>query len=889
MEKLGISEQLIEQLPDAVFVVDSSGKILFVNGQGETLFGWTREELVGQPIETLVPPNARAAHPMHRGQYFGAPQVRPMGAGLDLFGCRKDGSQFPAEISLSSIETEDGRLVTAVVRDATDRLKTQAKFSGLLEAAPDAMLGVDDSGLIQLVNTQAEVMFGWSRNELLGRPIETLVPDQARAAHRQHRTGYFAEPVVRSMGAGIDLAARRKDGSEFPVEISLSSIETEDGLLVTAAVRDVTERKAFEGVVARARDTAERAARSRQEFLANMSHEIRTPMNAIIGMTSLLLDTPMDRQQRDFVETMRTSGEHLLTIINDILDYAKIDAGKLVLEEVAFEIRDWLGETVDLVTLQAHEKGLELACDVAPEVPAIVIGDPARTRQVLVNLLANAVKFTHTGEVVVRVEVERTDSRPDGSPETWLRFEVADTGIGVASDRIESLFEPFTQGDSTTTRIYGGTGLGLAISRRLVESMGGDMEMASSPGAGTTVTFSFPVTGRDAEESVAPAGLAGKRVLIVDDNATHRQILEAWAQQHEMEAVTAGGGEEALNLVELNQTLSRSFDLALLDLDMPGMDGYELGRALRQRSPGIRLVLLHSTAPTRVVEPGLFDLVLAKPARAEKLTELLLELVRTGRVRDTVTSSPSSVFDLPVPARKLSILVVEDTPVNQKVAQHLLARFGFRADVAASGREALDALAQRAYDLVLMDIQMPEMDGLEATRRIRARWPERGLHIVAMTANVATEDVRRCYEAGMDAFLPKPIDVASLGRMLSGLLSAPSVDDLVVDPDVVGRLREEIGPEIVRELAEEFLADLEVSLPDLEAVCRAQDRAALAAAAHKLKSPARSLGAEAFGQLLHDLEQRAAAEDWATLTRLVGRVVGQRQSLDDQLRAAVKD
>ncbi|WP_019876188.1 PAS domain S-box protein [Sporichthya polymorpha] len=887
MEKLGISEQLIEQLPDAVFVVDSSGKILFVNGQGETLFGWTREELIGRPIETLVPPTARAAHPMHRAQYFGAPQVRPMGAGLDLFGCRKDGSQFPAEISLSSIETEEGRLVTAVVRDATDRLKTQAKFSGLLEAAPDAMLGVDDSGLIQLVNTQAEVMFGWSRNELLGRPIETLVPDQARTAHRKHRTGYFAEPVVRSMGAGIDLSARRKDGSEFPVEISLSSIETEDGLLVTAAVRDVTERKAFEGVVARARDTAERAARSRQEFLANMSHEIRTPMNAIIGMTSLLLDTPMDRQQRDFVETMRTSGEHLLTIINDILDYAKIDAGKLVLEEVAFEIRDWLGETVDLVTLQAHEKGLELACDVAPEVPAIVIGDPARTRQVLVNLLANAVKFTHAGEVVVRVEVERVDHRPDGTPETWLRFEVADTGIGVAADRIDSLFEPFTQGDSTTTRIYGGTGLGLAISRRLVESMGGVMEMTSSPGAGTTVTFRFPVIGRDAVESVAPAGLAGQRVLIVDDNATHRQILEAWAQQHEMDTVTAGGGEEALDLVDLDQGRNRRFDLALLDLDMPGMDGHELGRALRQRSPGIRLVLLHSTAPARVVEPGLFDLVLAKPARAEKLTELLLELIRTGRVRDTVTSSPSSVFDLPVPARKLSILVVEDTPVNQKVAQHLLARFGFRADVAASGREALDALAQRAYDLVLMDIQMPEMDGLEATRRIRARWPDRGLHIVAMTANVATEDVRRCYEAGMDAFLPKPIDVASLGRMLSGLLSTPAGEDPVVDPEVVSRLREEIGPEVVRELAEEFLADLDVSLPDLEAVCQAQDRAALAAAAHKLKSPARSLGAEALGQMLHDLEQRAAEEDWATLTRLVGRVVGQRQSLDDQLRAAV--
>ncbi len=886
MEDLGISEQLIEQLPDAVFVVDSSGKILFVNGQGEVLFGWTRQELIGRGIETLVPPNARAQHPGHRARYFAESEVRPMGAGLDLFGFRKDGTQFPAEISLSAIETGGGRLVTAVVRDATDRMKTQAKFSGLLEAAPDAMLGVDGSGLIQLVNTQAEKLFGWSRNELLGRPIETLVPERARGTHRQHRAGYFAEPVVRAMGAGIDLSARRKDGSEFPAEISLSSIETEDGLLVTAAVRDVSERKTFEAMVARARDTAERAARSRQEFLANMSHEIRTPMNAIIGMTSLLLDTPMDRQQRDFVETMRTSGEHLLTIINDILDYAKIDAGKLVLEEVAFSVRDWLGETLDLVTLQAHEKGLELVCDVAPDVPPVVTGDPARIRQVLVNLLSNAVKFTHDGEVVVRAEAERTESAA-GEPRTSLRFVVSDTGIGVAPDRIDSLFEPFTQADSTTTRIYGGTGLGLAISRRLVEEMGGRMDMRSAPGVGTTVEFRFPVTPREEPVSVTPNGLAGRRVLVVDDNATNRQLLEVWAGQHEMDCVAAAGGDEALALLGRDQDRGQTFDFALLDLDMPGMDGIELGRLLRERSPGIHLVLLQSTSPGRVVEPDVVDVVLAKPPRPDKLTEVLVELFQTGKVRDTVAAPPVSAFALPEAARRLSILVVEDTPVNQKVAQHLLARFGFRSDVAASGQEALSALQQRAYDLVLMDVQMPEMDGLEATRRIRAQWPERGLHIVAMTANVATEDVRRCYEAGMDAFLPKPIDVASLAQMLRGLITAPAPDS-VVDGAIVGRLCDEIGRDVVRDLAEEFLADLDVSLPGLEDGCRAQDRRRIAAAAHKLKSPARSLGATAFGQLLHDLEHLAPDSDWPTLSRLVGRVVSQRSSLDDQLRAQTR-
>jgi CheY-like chemotaxis protein len=312
------------------------------------------------------------------------------------------------------------------------------------------------------------------------------------------------------------------------------------------------------------------------------------------------------------------------------------------------------------------------------------------------------------------------------------------------------------------------------------------------------------------------------------------------------------------------------------------MSGCELGRALRDRNAAVRLVLLQSTSPTLTVDPDVFDAVVAKPPRLDKLTEVLVELHQTGKVRDTVAAPPVSVFSLPEAARRLSILVVEDTPVNQKVAQHLLARFGFRSDVAASGQEALTALEQRAYDLVLMDVQMPEMDGLEATRRIRSRWPERDLHIVAMTANVATEDVRRCYEVGMDAFLPKPIDVASLARMLSGLLTSPS-PGAVVDATIVGSLCEQIGPEIVRELAEEFLADVDVALPDLEDGCRAQDRTRIAATAHRLKSPAKSLGASAFGEQLDDLERQAAVSDWPSLSRLVGRIVGQRTGLHDQL------
>jgi CheY-like chemotaxis protein len=372
-----------------------------------------------------------------------------------------------------------------------------------------------------------------------------------------------------------------------------------------------------------------------------------------------------------------------------------------------------------------------------------------------------------------------------------------------------------------------------------------------------------------------------------------------WAHQHGMESVSACGGAEAIEILERHHAAGEPFGFALLDLEMPGMDGCELGRALRARVAGLRMVLLQSTTPSRALDAEVFDAVMAKPPRPDKLTEVVSELHRTGKVREALSSPSVSVFDMPVsPERRLSILVVEDTPVNQKVAQHLLARFGFRAEVAASGEEALAALEQRSYDLVLMDVQMPEMDGLEATRRMRARWPDRDLHIVAMTANVATEDVRRCYQAGMDAFLPKPIDVPSLGRMLRGLVAAsapaapagpetdaPVAEQPSVDREVLEQLSREIGPAVVGELVDEFLVDVDRALPDLADGCRAQDRLRVAAAAHKLKSPARSLGAAAFGEMLHALEQQAPAADWSTLQDMVDRLVTQRTGLHDQLRA----
>ncbi|MBA3742204.1 PAS domain S-box protein [Sporichthya sp.] len=871
---------LVDSTPDyAIFMLDPDGLIASWNAGAQRLKGFTEADVLGQHFSILYPEERRAAGHPQRELEIARAEGRHEEEGWRV---RKDGSVFWADVVITAAYGEDGELrgFSKVVRDRSEHKKSEAKFEGLLEAAPDAMLGVDADGLIQLANTQAERLFGYPRAELLGRPIAILVPDGVRDADLHHGRGDPTDPQVRSMGTGIELSARRKDGSEFPSEISLSSIEGEDGLLVMAAVRDVTERRAFEVEVARARDVAENAASSRQGFLANMSHEIRTPMNAVIGMTSLLLDTALDSRQRDYVETVRTSGEHLLTIINDILDYAKIDAGKMVLEELPFGVRNWLQDTLDLITAQAHEKGLEVVCDVAPEVPAAIVGDPSRLRQILVNLLSNAVKFTARGEIVVTVTVDAADT-----DRIWLRVVVADTGIGLAMDRVERLFDPFTQADSTTTRLHGGTGLGLAISRNLALSMGGSITVDSTLGAGTAVTLTFPAATSDVVEPTATAGLAGHRILVVDDNATNRRILQSWALNHQMGYESAEDAAHALRVLESDQ----NFSFAIIDHTMPGMDGVELGALLKTRVPAARLILL-SSAPDacETAGRGVFDAVMSKPAKQERLFDLMATLLSTGQVPDQRTRPPLSVFDLSQEPGHLAILVVDDSAVNQKVAQLLLARFGFRAEVVASGSEAVAALEHRDYDLVLMDVQMPEMDGLEATRLIRARWPARPLQIVAMTANVAPENIRACREAGMDSFLGKPILVEPLAKMLrvslTALPPAPQARPLL-DASAVDRLCAQIGVDAVRQVAGMFLAALEEGFPVLFDGCRDRDRELLARTAHRLKGSAGNLGVQNLTDLLDELEHEVVAADWPQLEGLVTRIQAQGGPTRDRLLA----
>jgi len=475
---------LLEAAPDAMVIVNRFGNIELVNAQTEKLFGYARAELLGQVVEKLVPERFRAKHPQHRAGFFAEPKVRSMGSGLELFGQRKDGTEFPIEISLSPLETEDETLVSAAIRDATERKRGEEKFRGLLESAPDAMVIVGRDGRILLVNAQTERLFGYAREELIGQWVELLVPEKFRENHPSHRTGYFAAPKARPMGAGLELFGRRKDGTEFSAEISLSPIETPEGTLVTAAIRDVTERK---------RDMEERnrrmqeANRLKSEFLANMSHELRTPLNAVIGFASLMHSGkagPLSGDQHEYLGDILTSSRHLLQLINDVLDLAKVESGRVDLRIETVEIANLVNEVKEILRGLAAEKRVRMTVEIDPTLSAVTL-DPRMMKQVLYNYLSNAIKFTpENGRVTLRIAA---------GPPNMFHVEVEDTGIGVKPEDISRLFVEFQQLDSGAAKRYPGTGLGLALTKRIVEAQGGRVGVTSVPGQGSTFSAVLPL------------------------------------------------------------------------------------------------------------------------------------------------------------------------------------------------------------------------------------------------------------------------------------------------------------------------------------------------------------------------------------------------------------
>jgi PAS domain S-box-containing protein len=781
----------------------------------------------------------------------------------------------------------------------------EARFRDLLEAAPDATAIVDHGGRMQIVNSQTEKLFGYSRAELLGQDIEILMPGRYRSKHAGHITRFFSDACVRPMGVARELYGRRKDGSEFPVEISLSLLNTADGPLVLSAIRDITERKHTENELREKNDALQSANRAKGIFLASMSHEIRTPMNGIIGTLDVLQQSSLVGPQMELVDLIRESANSLLTIIDDILDFSKIEAGRLEMERLPMSVAEVVEKSCNLVNHLAERKGGTLTVFADPKIPA-VLGDASRLRQILINLINNAIKFSsgleHPGRVAVRAVL--ASRRSDIAV---IEFRVADNGIGMDGATLSRMFTLFTQADASTTRKYGGTGLGLVICKQLASLMGGEIVVDTKMGMGSTFTVRVPfeVAPEPADSGQGLSEIRGLRCLIVGEHSGMAEDLAAYLEADEAvvarvpdlaaarEWARAGapglavwiveGGEEPQGFAEPHPALKIRADLDLRVVLVV------IGRG-RRRSP-------------RAEADGML-MIDGNSLNRRALVKAVAVAAGRASAEPQTPSGDRSLATVPAPSREEAlrqrrlILVAEDNEINQNVIRQQLDMLGYAADVATTGREALKRWQSGNYALLLTDLHMPEMDGYDLALQIRLGEGGRTrMPIIALTANALAGESSRCLAVGMDDYLSKPAPLRALAAALEKWLPDPagnSTRTMQVTPPApvdVSVLKALVGadPQIVNDFLQAFAASAARSAAALCEACEEQRPQAVAAIAHNLKSSARSVGAAKLGAFCSAMEVAGTAGNLAMLTDLLPAFEREIAVVDDYLTRRVAD
>jgi two-component system sensor histidine kinase/response regulator len=779
-KSLRISEDrtraILDRIEDGCFEVELSeeGRYLFVNQGFCDITGYSANEMLGKSFREFFDAETnRQLRLAYRRVYETGEPLKAFEYALT----RKDGTKRYVEETVSLKRDPQGRpsAFIGIRRDSTERKLaeerirvSEERYRAILEQIEDGYFEIDLRGRYQLVNDAYCRMLRCPASDIVGKSYKEIVPPLQvpmlyEVFHKVYETG---EPV-----RSLEYETGRPDGSPIYVENSITLRKNRQGQPIGyhVIVRDITERKRTEQELEATKDAAEAANRAKSTFLATMSHEIRTPMNGILGMTELILDTELTTEQREYLGLVKSSAESLLSIINDVLDFSRIEAQKLELESIPFDLRESLGETMKALSFRAHQKGLELVYDVQPDVPEGLVGDPTRIRQIAVNLVGNAIKFTERGEVVITVEQAPAEPYDDGT--VFLHFAVRDTGVGVPADKQQKIFEAFSQADGSMARKYGGTGLGLAICVRLVERMGGRIWLESEPGKGSTFHFTarlaMPKTSPARPAALPPEQLRDLSVLVADDNYTNRVVLQGLLTRWGMKPTAVEGGKAALEALRIAKSMGYSFPLVLLDGQMPQMDGFTAAEQI-QRNPdlvGATIMMLTSSGhlgdAARCRQLGI-SAYLVKPIRPAELLDAICLIVQKSAPKTAVPLVTRHI--LREIRHRTLVLLVEDNPVNQKLAVALLEKRGFAVTTAGNGKVALAALEREPFDLVLMDVQMPEMDGLEATSAIRQGEKSTGRHvpIIAMTAHALKGDQERCLAAGMDAYVSKPIRTSEL-------------------------------------------------------------------------------------------------------------------------------